>query len=197
MEHPIANSVAVALLILLLRTVDVSLGTVRTVFAVQGRKVPAAAIGFVEALCFVLAVGIVFSDLQNPVKVVGYAAGFGVGTALGVTIVEALKLGTVTVRFVSPEGRIGIADALGEAGFGLTVFDGNGQHGPIRMIVAVVRKRDLDQVLAITKPWLDRCFVTITEETAHRPPYYPQAKTMADHPVTTRPALLSSSSEQT
>jgi len=153
-----------AVTIFLLRTVDVSLGTVRTVVAVRGQAVIAAVVGICEAGCFVLAAGIVFSDLSDPLKIIGYSVGFGCGTALGVTVAGRLQLGSTTVRIVLPTGPVGLADTLASHGFVLNVFDGVGRDGPIRMIVTVIRKRDLGRLLSVVKPWGDQCFVTVGEE---------------------------------
>lgn len=149
-----------ALVVLLLRASDVSLGTVRTLFAVQGRRGIAAAVASTEALCFIGAAGIVFSDLTDPFKIAGY----GVGVLLGVTTVRTLRLGTATVRMVHPAGAAGPAEALWDAGFGLTVMDGHGRDGAVRMLHALIRRRDLARFLEVARPWRERCFVSVGEE---------------------------------
>jgi uncharacterized protein YebE (UPF0316 family) len=165
------SSLGAALTIFLLRSLDVSLGTIRTVYAVEGRRRLAAAFGFFEAGTFVTAAGIVFTGPLDVAKMVGYAAGFALGTALGVTIVLRLKLGAATVRIISPTGPIGLADALERAGFTLSIFDGEGSGGRIRLILTVVRKRDLERLVGVARPWLDHCFVTVGEEPLHLATY--------------------------
>lgn len=158
------GSLQAALLIAGLRIIDVCLGVVRTVYAVEGRRFLSAALGFLEAGTFIAAAGIVFSGTMTPLKMLGYASGFATGTALGVTVVRRLNLGSVAVRIVSPHGPIGVAEALHDAGFDVSVFDGKGKAGPIRLILAVVAKRDLERLLGVARPWLDQCFVTVGEE---------------------------------
>jgi uncharacterized protein YebE (UPF0316 family) len=59
------EAVALALLILVLRSIDVSLATVKTIFIVEGRNLLAPALGFFEATIYVVAATIVFQDLGN------------------------------------------------------------------------------------------------------------------------------------
>jgi uncharacterized protein YebE (UPF0316 family) len=166
----VLESVGAALLILLLRCFDVTLGTMRLVYVVEGRRQLAVTIAFFEAAAFVVAVSIVLSDLNDPVRMIGYAAGFAGGNAIGMAAVDALKLGSVSLRFFMPKGPAGLADALRGDGFRLTVFDAEGRDGPVRMIMMSVRRKELDQVFRLAKPWLSECFVTVGEE-----PYSPAA----------------------
>ncbi len=67
--------------IIALRLIDVSIGALRIQYLVRGRRVVAGLLGFVESLTWVVAAGLVLSDLNEWYKVVAYAAGFGLGTA--------------------------------------------------------------------------------------------------------------------
>jgi uncharacterized protein YebE (UPF0316 family) len=166
----LTESLTAGLIILILRCFDVTLGTMRLVYVVEGRKPLAVAIAFFEAAAFVVAVSIVLSDLSDPVRMLGYALGFAGGNAIGMGAVEFLKLGSVGLRIFIPRGPIGVADALREAGFRLTVFDAEGRDGPVRVLMMTVRRRDLELALSVVKPWLSQCFVTVNEE-----PYTPAA----------------------
>jgi len=165
------GEIGAALSIVLLRSLDVSFQTIRTVFAVEGRRGLAAALGFLEATTFIVAAGIVFSGPLSPLRVVAFGAGFALGTLIGLTVVRALKLGTVTVRIISTLGPIGVADALRAAGYVATTFDGQGRDGPVRLIMAVVRKRQLAALMGVIRPFLDDCFVTVGEEPIEHAPH--------------------------
>jgi hypothetical protein len=65
-----------ALLIFLMRLADVSLGTLRIVMLVRGRRSMAGALGFFESLIWTLAAAQVLSELDEPLKIIGYAGGF-------------------------------------------------------------------------------------------------------------------------
>jgi len=174
---PIAplDSLAAAALIAALRAVDVCLGTIRTIYTVEGRRKLSAALGFLEAVTFITAVGIALRGPMDVWRTLGYGAGFALGTALGITAVRALKLGSVTVRIVSPQGPVGLADALEKAGFVVSTFDGTSSTGPIRLILTVISKKDLGRLLGVAAPWLETCMVTIGDEPLRLSPFPPPA----------------------
>ncbi len=154
------ESVGAAGIILLLRSFDVSLGTMRLVYVVEGRRLMAMGIAFFEASAFVIAVSIVLSSDLDPFRMVGYAAGNGIGMIL----VRFFKLGNVNLRIFTPEHSFDVSRALREAGFRLTVFNAEGRDSPVGMIMLLIRKREIGKAMDICKPWLPSCFVTIGEE---------------------------------
>jgi uncharacterized protein YebE (UPF0316 family) len=142
-----------ALAVALLRVGDVTLNVFRTVFTVQGRKGLAALFHGIEGGVWMAAAGIVFADM-TPARMTGFVVGVMGGTLLGTTIIERLRLGTVTVRVyadatVDPEAGIRIARAIHDAGHGATTFAGTGYHGPVQMVLSTVRRRDAARVAAI------------------------------------------------
>jgi uncharacterized protein YebE (UPF0316 family) len=166
------ESIGAAALIFLLRCTDISIGTVRMIFAVEGRRLLAVVCAFGEATAFIVGAGIVLADLTDPIRIVGFSSGFAAGTALGITATRSINLGMATIRIVSPHGPIGVADALVEAGFMVNVFDGHGSNGPIRLILMNVRKRQVPRVMEIVKPWVEQCMVTVGDDPV-APSLYP------------------------
>jgi len=158
------ESLVAAAIIFCLRCSEVSIGTMRVVFAVEGRRSLAAALAFGEATIFIIGASIVLSDIGDPIRILGYSSGFALGTVVGVTVSRALKLGTVTIRIISPHGPIGVAEALRIAGFNVSTFDGESSDGPIRLILLNVSRRHVARVLATARPWLEDCFVTVGDE---------------------------------
>ena len=74
----------ICLKIFLVRIVDVSLGTVRTIFMIKEKKVVAALIAFVEVFIWFVIVQEALSLLEkNMFVAVAYAGGFSVGTFIG------------------------------------------------------------------------------------------------------------------
>ena len=155
------ESLIAAIAIASLRTVEMSFDPVRISCIVQGRRKMAAALGFGQATVFALAAGIVFTGGFDPLRILGYGAGFAAGQYLGVTVVDRLHIGTATVRVYSPRGPIGVADALRAAGFTVTAFDGEGRDGPVRVILAVIPRREIKRLLATVRPWADQCYITV------------------------------------
>lgn len=151
------------MLIFLLRICDVSIATLRLLYAVRGRKAIAASMGFVEILIWIVAVGAVVRNFGSPALVVAYAAGFAAGTYVGISIEEKLALGLAQVRIVSREAGIEIANALRELGFGVTELLGQGREGRVEIVDTVVSRRDVKSVLGEVDRWDPRAFVSVDE----------------------------------
>jgi uncharacterized protein YebE (UPF0316 family) len=71
------DTIAGAVLIMLMRVGDVSIGTIRTILIVQGKKYLAGIAGFFEVLIWVFAIRFIFQHLDNHANLFGYALGFG------------------------------------------------------------------------------------------------------------------------
>src|ERR671917_2308903 len=151
------------LVIFALRIVDVSLDTMRVLSAVRGGRWTAAGLGFFQALIWIVVVGNAIKHLDSVWHIVGYAAGFGAGTLVGISIEHALAYGLATVRVVSRDGGVEIAGALRERGYGVTEIGGQGRDGRVEILNSVVQRQDLADVIRIVDRWDPGAFVTVEE----------------------------------
>jgi uncharacterized protein YebE (UPF0316 family) len=160
------------LLIVGLRLIDVSLGTLRIMLLTRGSRWRAGAIGFFESLTWVMAAGLVLSELDDPVRMVAFAFGFGAGTFLGASLERLLAVGNAVVHIVAPVDSPPAAFELRRSGFGATVLNGEGMDGEVRMTFTVVPRRRVKEVLAAVRRANPQAFVTVedvrTAETAPR-----------------------------
>ncbi|MDH4207260.1 MAG: DUF5698 domain-containing protein [Anaerolineae bacterium] len=152
-----------ALFIFCLRLIDVSMGTVRILMAVRGRRLLAGVIGFFEVTIFLVAISQVVANIQNLWNVLGYAGGFAVGTIVGMTIENKLAIGLAEVDIVSLGNGTKIAEALREQGYGATEFLGAGKSNLVDMVRTVVRRREVPAVMDIATAADDEAFITVTE----------------------------------
>lgn len=152
-----------ALAIFLLRIIDVSCDTMRVIFAIRGKRAIAAALGFVQALVWIFAVGNAVKHLDSILHVLGYAGGYAMGTFVGVSLEQAIAYGVATVRIVSRTAGVAIATALRESGHGVTVFPGFGRDGAVEILNSVVQRAHLPDVLAIIASKDQEAFVTVEE----------------------------------
>jgi len=152
-----------ALAIFLLRIIDVSCDTMRVIFAIRGKRAIAAALGFVQALVWIFAVGNAVKHLGSILHVLGYAGGYAMGTFVGVSLEQAIAYGVATVRIVSRTAGVEIANALRESGHGVTVFPGFGRDGAVEILNSVVQRGHLNEVLDIITKQDKEAFVTVEE----------------------------------
>lgn len=150
------------LLIVVARVADVSLGTLRTVYIVQGRKGVAFLLGFVEVLIWLIVVARVIQNVQQPAYAVSYALGFGLGTYVGILLEDWFRMGEQVVRIFSRRGEA-MAEALREAGFVVTRFEGKGREGPISLLFLQVPRRRVRDVVRPALRIDPECFYIVDD----------------------------------
>jgi uncharacterized protein YebE (UPF0316 family) len=72
------------------------------------------------------------------------------GTYLGMTVERHLAVGEQVVRIFTRHGRK-MATVFRAAGFGVTLFDGEGKDGPIQLLFIEVPRRKVPRL----KTWLE------------------------------------------
>ena len=152
-----------ALLIFSLRIVDVSLDTMRVLFAIRGKREIAGVLGFFMALTWIFAAGNAMKHLDSILHVLGYAAGYSMGTMVGITIERVVAYGLAAVRIISRHGGVEIAEALRACGYGVTESGGFGREGKVEIISSVVQRAHMAEVLEIIDQFDPNAFVTVEE----------------------------------
>lgn len=148
------------ILIFGLRIVDISLYTIRIMMVADGNKRLAWMFAFFQALVYVNALRLVFSDLGNWPKILGYALGFATGLVVGMGIEERLAIGHRYLRIISSTRGDQIAEQLRERGFGATEIPGNGLHGTVDIITTIVRRRETAEVVSLVTTIDENAFIT-------------------------------------
>jgi uncharacterized protein YebE (UPF0316 family) len=158
-----------ALVIFGLRLCDVTLGTVRLIVSIQGRRFLAAGIAFVEVTIFVVAIGKVLGELDNVYNVFAYSGGFACGTITGIYVEGKLALGTRVVRVITHRPNDALVAQLRGAGFAVTRLLGEGRDGTVYILLSVVPRRTLGRYLAMVRQLAPKAFVTTEEvrDTVH------------------------------
>ena len=87
-----------ALIIFSLRLADQSLGTMRSLLVAKNKPMYAAFIGLLESAIWIVAISQVIKDINDPVLIGAYAAGFAAGTILGSYIEGLLAVGNIVIR---------------------------------------------------------------------------------------------------
>ena len=138
-----------ALGIFALRVSDMTCDTLRMLFVVRGRKGIAWVLGFVQSVIFVIAITTVLQHLDNPLNVIGYAAGFATGNVVGMWIEERLAIGHVKISIVTQRLGAALSQSLREAGFAVTEIPARGRDGMVSMLSVSVLRKDASKVEAI------------------------------------------------
>jgi uncharacterized protein YebE (UPF0316 family) len=149
-----------AFLIFFLRVGDMSLDTIRVLFVVRGNKKLAWILGFVQSIIYVVAISSVLSHLDNPLNVIGYAAGFATGNVVGMLIDDRMAIGHVQLSIISSTRGTIIAEQLREAGFGVTEIPARGKDGTVSMLSVSVLRKDVSRAESTVRETDADAFIT-------------------------------------
>lgn len=161
-----------ALIIFVLRVVDVALGTLRIILTIQGRRTLASLIGFFEVSVFITAVASVVQGPLDPLRILAYGGGFAAGTFLGVTIDRRLALGQVVVRVITKVFEP-MREQLIAAGFGVTLVEGKGGRGTlVGVVFSLCQRRRMAEILRLIARADPEATVTVQEIRHHYHGYF-------------------------
>lgn len=147
-------------LIFLLRVGDMSLDTLRVLVVMRGRKGIAWVLGFFQALIFVLAISSVLKNLDNPLNIIGYAAGFATGNVVGMWIEERLAIGHMLLNVVSPRLGTAIAEHMRAEGYAVTEIPARGKDGMVTLLNISVLRKNVAQVHKLVNQVDPSAFIT-------------------------------------
>ena len=164
------------LFIFVARVVDMSLATIRMIMVVRGKRLQSAVIGFIEVTIFVLAIGKVLNELDNPMNVLTYSLGFATGNYVGIYVEEKMALGNIIVQVISPYESEHLVDILREEGFGVTVVEGYGVKGMHHMLNITLSRKNLGKLMELLDQHDKKAFVTVTDARAIKGGYFTRMK---------------------
>ena len=147
----------------------VTISTLRIIFLSRGMKLLAPILGFFEVTIWLFAIGQVMTNLSSPGCFLGFAGGFTLGNYLGVLIEKRLALGTVIVHTVTHRDATKLVEGLRGADYGVTIIDAAGARGAVKVVLTVVRRRELESVLSIIRRFDPEAFYSVDEVREARP----------------------------
>tara|TARA_B100001029_G_scaffold167377_1_gene160517 strand:+ start:945 stop:1445 length:501 start_codon:yes stop_codon:yes gene_type:complete len=149
-----------ALIIFSLRLADQSLGTMRSLLVAKNKPMYAAFIGLMESAIWIVAISQVIKDVNDPVLIGAYAAGFAAGTILGSYIEGLLGVGNIVIRVFTSVKSPSVAEPLREKGYGVTIIDGEGKDGPVKIYLCIIPRRELKLVLKMIEEISPNAYIT-------------------------------------
>ncbi len=155
--------IVLPLLIFSARIIDVSLDTIRVIMVSKGYRKLAPYIGFFQVLIWIITITRIMENLDNWVTYVAYAAGFAMGTYVGMWLEERLAIGNELLRVITRKPADDLIRVLRNEGFSVTVADGMGRDGEVGIIFLVAKRKDLKHAIAVVKQYNPQAFYTIED----------------------------------
>ena len=148
------------LMIFILRMIDMSLDTLRVLFVVRGKRVIVWILGVLTSIIYIVAISNVLSGDQHPFTILCYACGYATGNILGMRLEERLAIGFKQVNVVSKTKGREIANALRDAGYGVTELVGQGMNGTVDLVTTSVKRKQSQDVRKIIEAVDPEAFIT-------------------------------------
>lgn len=114
-----------------LAMLSVSLWTYRVSITARGLKLASASMAAVEAVVYVLSFSELITDLGSPGRIMGYAAGVAVGTAIGLVVDERSVRGHTELHLVARGERDDLRQQLHARGWPVTTSTATGPDGAV------------------------------------------------------------------
>ena len=144
------------LLIVLARITDVSLGTLRMVAVIQGRRAFATVLGFFEAVVYVCVVAKVLLNMDQPVYAVAYGLGYAAGIYLGMLIEQRLAFGKQLVFLLTARGPE-LAEVLRARDYRVAEVKGHVPEGERTILCVEVPRRETQKLIRLANTLDERC----------------------------------------
>jgi uncharacterized protein YebE (UPF0316 family) len=157
------NWIVLPLLIFISRLADVSLATLRHIFVSKGFKKLVPLLGFFEVMIWLLAIRQIFNNVNNAACFIAWAGGFSSGTYLGMYIEERLALGMQIIRIITNENTDKLVEAFKQNKQGITIVDGHGAVGPVKLIFTVVKRTNKKQIIQLIHTHTPASFYSIED----------------------------------
>lgn len=165
--------VGVPLLIMLARICDVTIGTIRIICVSRGMRMLASVCGFFEVLIWIIVIGRIIQDLSGWQSYVAYAAGFAIGNYVGISIENRLAMGRVVLRVITNRPADDLIEHLKQDYHGVTSIAAQGVNGEARLVLAVIRRKDIDYFLDIVNEHNPNAYVSIEDARHLSSTYFP------------------------
>ena len=160
------NILILCLKIFFVRIIDVSLGTVRTIITVKGRRVVASMVGCVEVFVWFLIVREALNTDEVSIWIaVSYSLGFATGTYIGSILSDIFISGTLGVQVVTSDSDDNIINILRKNGYALTVLpvEGMNDDNSKYMLFIEIDKKRFNDLKRLIKSLDKKAFIVVNE----------------------------------
>ncbi len=151
--------------IFFVRILDVSMGTIRMILLVKGKRTIASIVGFVEISLWFTVVREALNTTESNIWVVfAYAGGFSIGTLIGSLLSEKFIKGSFNIQIITNKDHQ-IVSSLRDQGYAVSVIDIQGidDSKQKHMLIMEVNKNDFNHLQKLIKKLDKDAFIVVSE----------------------------------
>lgn len=160
------NLFLLCLKIFSVRIIDVSIGTVRSIFTIKGKNFTASLIGFFEVLVwFLVAKEALDTDNNSILIAISYSLGFATGTYLGGYLSSKLIKIKLGVQVILSSKNKNIVKLIRDYGYAVSVIDVKGRNfiDSRYMLFIEIESDKYNELTNLIKSLDDKAFIVVNE----------------------------------
>ncbi len=150
----------IAFFIFAVRVLNMALDTIRMLTVMRGMRTITWILGFIQTVLFVVALGSVMNDLNNPIKIIAYSVGFATGNVIGMMIEKRLAFGFINVTVISSLRGQELAEKLRNQGHAVTVIPARGKDGSVEILECSLQRKFAKDVQQSIRECDPEAFIT-------------------------------------
>lgn len=160
-----STTLAELLLIMVLKAIEVSMGTLRHILVNKGYRKQGASIAFFEIILWVFIASRVITGFgEAPIKGIFYSGGYAMGVFMGSMIENKLAFGKILIQTITGEDKaVLIANALRSQGYGVTTVPAMGKDDK-RVLLMIFANRKGKELIINNIYQIDHEAMIVTNE---------------------------------
>ena len=148
------------------RIFDVSLGTIRTIMTVKGKKIYATTIGFFEVfIWYYVARSALNTPLTSIFVPISYSLGYATGTFIGTTLSRKVIKGNTSIQVITSKASKTNLERIRTAGYGVTIIDvyDTYDNKEKKLLLMEVKNRNIKELTNLIKKIDKKAFIKLRE----------------------------------
>lgn len=148
------------------RAIDVTFGTLKTIYMVKGKSIKTAIIAFVEVFIWFMvareALNTEFNSLWIPIS---YALGYSTGTLVGTFISNKFVSGLICVQVITKSNNTKLVELLREKGYGISIVALKSDYDKVKkeMYLIEIQKKSLKELKTLIERVDPGAFIIVNE----------------------------------
>lgn len=152
--------------VFLVRIIDVTLGTMQTIYIVKGDRKIGTLLGFVDVFIWFVIIKEALTTTNDSIWIaLAYSGGYAVGTYIGSFLSQFFSKGTLNIQVITSNINNKVIEAIKNNNFSGSIIKCKGIHKEEDkyMIYSEVESKRLNSFKKIIKNIDKEAFVTVTE----------------------------------
>ena len=144
------------------RILDVSIGTVRTIFTIEGKKVLSTILAFFEVLVWFYVAREAINGDFGPYVPFAYAGGYATGTLVGILINDLVNHGKMMLTVITAELDMTLCLEKNDIKYSLVNLENSFDNLERKMLLIFIDKKSVSKTVNLIRKYDPQAVITST-----------------------------------